>query len=89
MNFTTIKNGNLEITIDELDKTFVIFDKVTSDIMLDAIEEAGINPTLTCSSSLDHPDEYTDNEDVILMCDLIRGNNVSGKNPNFENGEKE
>lgn len=37
-----------------------------------------------CSSSMDHPDESTDDQDIILLADLLRGNNVSGKNPEFK-----
>ncbi len=36
-----------------------------------------------CSSSLDWPEEYTDVPEIILLADLIRGNNVSGDNPEF------
>ena len=47
----------------------------------DIYEEYG---TIQCSSSLDWPEDYTSDSDLILMCDLIRGNNVSGRNPNFK-----
>ena len=36
-----------------------------------------------CSSSLDWPEDVTDNPDLIELADLIRGNNVSGRNEAF------
>ena len=51
------------------------------DKFVDIWEEYG---TLQSSSSLDWPEDYTSESDLILMCDLIRGNNVSGRNPNFK-----
>ena len=40
--------------------------------------------TLQSSSSLDFPEDYTSDSNLILMCDIIRGNNVSGRNPDFK-----
>jgi hypothetical protein len=35
------------------------------------------------SSSLDWPEEQTDDINIIELADMIRGNNVSGRNPEF------
>ena len=40
--------------------------------------------SLQSSSSLDWPEDVTKESDLILMCDLIRGNNVSGRNPDYK-----
>lgn len=46
-----------------------------------------------CSSSLDWPEDHSTDKDLIYLCDLIRGNNVSGRNPEFntivKQGEKD
>jgi len=39
---------------------------------------------MVCSSSLDWPEDYTDDLDIIELADMIRGNNVSGRNPEFK-----
>jgi len=36
------------------------------------------------SSSIDWPEDETDDLDIIELADRLRGNNVSGRNPNFE-----
>ena len=36
------------------------------------------------SSSIDHPEDETDDPDIIELADRLRGNNVGGRNPNFE-----
>lgn len=36
-----------------------------------------------CSSSMDWPEDSTDNAELVYLCDLVRGNNVSGRNPEF------
>ena len=41
------------------------------------------DPSFMCSSSIDWPEDYTSDPEIIYLCDLIRGNNVSGKNPEF------
>lgn len=53
------------------------------DMFLDIWKEYG---TLQSSSGLDWPEDETDDPDIILMCDLVRGNNVSGRNPEFKYG---
>jgi hypothetical protein len=40
--------------------------------------------TLVCSSSLDWPEDQTKDLDIIELADMIRGNNVSGRNPEFK-----
>lgn len=37
-----------------------------------------------CSSTMDWPEDYTDDPNLIYLCDLVRGNNVSGENPDFD-----
>lgn len=37
-----------------------------------------------CSSSLDWPEDETNDLDIIELADMIRGNNVSGRNPDFK-----
>lgn len=49
----------------------------------EAIKNVKVSSFL-CSSSLDWPEDHTDNPDIIYLCDIIRGNNVSGKNPEFK-----
>lgn len=36
------------------------------------------------SSTIDWPEDVTDNPDIIDLADKLRGNNVGGNNPKFE-----
>lgn len=55
-------------------------DKVSDDLH-DFTDD--LDGSLVCSSSLDWPEDETDNLDIIELADMIRGNNVSGRNPEF------
>ena len=52
---------NVNAYVEFFEKDMARFDLKEEDLMI------------LCGSSMDFPDEYTDREDVIALCDAIRG----------------
>lgn len=73
-------NRSLFITVNDEGKLqlSIKFEDDTSeeDVIITSIEqltELVGNDVLMCSSSLDFPEEYTEDQSVIDLCDIIRG----------------
>lgn len=75
IQWATINNaGELQIELPWPKKrVFKIHTLDQWNEFLDYVEENNLPKTLTCSSSLDFPKEYTKNPTVIHLCDLLRG----------------
>ncbi len=71
LRFTT--DGNLLFTYNDKDYTITTLEEWNATV-LDIIMS---NPdferqSFICSSSIDFPEEYTDNPDLIAICDRVR-----------------
>jgi len=75
-NFAFIdKNGDVRIDVQKRtggSHAMLVRSKEELDIVLQYIEDNGLLRDITCSSSLDFPEEETDNPVTHAMCDLIR-----------------
>ncbi len=72
LKFTS--DGNLLLTFygkDYTISTLEEWDAASAEIA--AHELYPIDHTLMCSSSIDFPDEYTNDEVLIAICDAVRG----------------
>lgn len=76
--FIGIDDGKLILRIKFEDDTEEQDVEITSYTQLRNLVGKGI---LLCSSSLDWPNDYTDDIKIIALCDLIRGNSVAGEVP--------
>ena len=66
------KNNTLLFTYNEKDYTITSLDDWDA-----AVKDIVLNPDYTpqsfiCSSSIDFPEEYTDNQDLITICESVR-----------------
>ena len=64
--------------------------QVRTEAELQAVVDAlPFGQRVWCSSTMDWPNDVTDDNHLIYLCDLVRGNNVSGQNPKFRVIEQE
>ncbi len=69
--FLTIENNRIEATLNENGNKILVPLYTIADYRK-MIREYDLY-MVQCSSSLDFPEEYTDNENTINLCDQIRG----------------
>jgi hypothetical protein len=79
MLYANITKDGMVLTQDEI----VIETYVSVQDFVDRVPE-DLEGSMVCSSSLDWPEDYTNDLDIIELADMIRGNNVSGRNPKFK-----
>ena len=75
-NFAFInRNGDVQIDVQKRSGgSHPMIIKSEEDLLavVQYIEDNNLMKDLTCSSSLDFPEEYTDNQITYSICDLIR-----------------
>ena len=59
-----------EYTISNLDEWYAARDEIVENPLFK------VDCSLMCSSSIDFPEEYTDDPDLIAICDAVRGNHT-------------
>lgn len=72
-------NGHAHLQLTMFDKEYIISNLDEWYAARDEIVENPLFPEhsqLMCSSSIDFPEEYTEDEDLIAICNAVRGNSV-------------